>query len=67
MTELLEFDILLHMLSPQQSPPIMKAPRSIASGPLCVCMRAGYSAGGTARAALAAFFFARLTFAQRFC
>jgi hypothetical protein len=47
-----------------------KTPRLIASGSLCVSLRAGYFVAGTARAAfaaLAALFFARLTFAQRFC
>jgi hypothetical protein len=37
---------------------------------MCVCVEAGYSAAGTAKAALAALaalFFARLTLAQRFC
>ena len=37
---------------------------------MCVCVEAGYSAAGTAKAALAAFaalFFARLTLAQRLC
>jgi len=47
-----------------------KTLRSIASGSLCVWVRAGYSAAGMASAALAAlaaFFFPRLTLAQRFC
>ena len=47
-----------------------KTLRLIASGSLCVWVRAGYSAAGATRAALAALaalFFSRLTFAQRFC
>jgi len=62
--------VLLHMPWPRYSPPNIKALRSIASGPLCVYVSAGYFAAVTTKAALAALaalFFSRLTLAQRFC